>query len=403
MNTLDLLVGRSIWTVDLGTSTPLVAQRGIEPLPLANVSEAVAKSLEYPIRFEAMRRALTPDDRITLVMDDRLPQLSSLLVPILDHLQSARISMENVTILTPDSGMEQDWINDLPDAFQDVRTEIHDPTNRQRLAYLASTKEGRRLYLNRTLVESDQIILLTGRRYDAMLGYSGAESLIFPTFAEVEVTASIPGTKSYDNLGWDSAPLRKEATEVAWLVGTPFLVQVIEGFGDTISSVVSGLLGTSSDGINELNRRWHLEFSEPADMVIATISGNSSRRDSSDIAQALFSASRVVRPGGKIVLLSEVEIQLDEGLELIRKCESPEEAFDQLRQQNPSGRKEAYQWTTAADHAHLYIAADIHPEIIEELFATPIQKAGEVNRLLESSQKVAIIPDAHKSLANLLK
>ena len=55
-------------------------------------------------------------------------------------------------------------IDELPDEFQDVRTEIHDPGKREALAYLATTRRGRRIYLNRTVVDADQSIVVAGCR-----------------------------------------------------------------------------------------------------------------------------------------------------------------------------------------------------------------------------------------------
>ena len=39
---------------------------------------------------------------------------------------------------------------------------------------------GRRLYLNRTLVDADFVVVLSGRDYDPLTGYAGAEAAIFP-------------------------------------------------------------------------------------------------------------------------------------------------------------------------------------------------------------------------------
>ena len=50
-----------------------------------------------------------------------------------------------VTVLTP-PGSSQEWIDELPDEFADVTAETHDPADKARLAYLASTKAGRRVW-----------------------------------------------------------------------------------------------------------------------------------------------------------------------------------------------------------------------------------------------------------------
>ena len=150
------------------------------PAALADPAAAVRAALEQPHAFPALRRALTPDDHVTIVVDEELPHLAQLLVPLLEHIHSAGVAPESMTLLCAPSGSRQAWIEDLPDDFQDVHVEMSDPDDRRRMAYVATTHKGKRLYLNRTLVESDQIVVLSGRRYDPLLGYGGAEGALYP-------------------------------------------------------------------------------------------------------------------------------------------------------------------------------------------------------------------------------
>lgn len=398
MAVVEIPVGTTSWKVE--TEATLVnLSRSEEPTPLVNVSEAVRDSLEAPIRFEPMRRALTPDDHIVLVVDDRLPRLAELIPPILDHLRSARISMDSVTLLTPSPGANQGWIDDLPDEYQDVRTEIHDPKNPQRLAYLATTKGGRRLYLNRTLIDADQIVVLTGRGYDPLFGYSGAEAFLLQNFSNSETLDSFGKQLTLDVPDEHPFTAREEATEVAWLLGTLFLIQVIEGRRDSIAAVVSGLLDSTSDGDRKLDDLWRVKINEPVGAVVATLTGESSSLTFEDLARAAAAASRIVDAGGKIILLSEVEVQLDEASETLRRFEEPYEALKGLRQSKAANPSAAFQWASAAEHAKLYLAANLHWEVTEELFATPIQKPAEVTRLLEGVSRFALLVDAHKTMA----
>ena len=74
-----------------------------------------------------------------------------------------------------------------------MRTEIHDPADRRKLAYLATTGAGRRVYLNRTLVDADFVIVLSGRDYDPLTGYAGAEVAVFPALSDEETRDVVRG------------------------------------------------------------------------------------------------------------------------------------------------------------------------------------------------------------------
>ena len=130
---IELLVGQTPWTLNVPDDRRVELHRAAVAPPTASPAELTRAALEHPFEFEAMRRALTPDDRVTVVLDTTLPHVTEMLGEVLAHLQSAGVRPGAVTILTP-PGAPQGWIDDLPDEFADVRTEIHDPTDRNKLA-----------------------------------------------------------------------------------------------------------------------------------------------------------------------------------------------------------------------------------------------------------------------------
>src|SRR6266481_3461453 len=89
------------------------------PLPLADPAGAVRAALEEPFGFPPLRRALTPGDHVTVIIDEDLPQLARLLTPLLEHILKAGVAVEAVTLLCPPSASRQAWLEELPDEFQD--------------------------------------------------------------------------------------------------------------------------------------------------------------------------------------------------------------------------------------------------------------------------------------------
>src|SRR5262249_40488326 len=233
--------------------------------PLGDVAGAVRAALETPLGFPALRRALTPDDHVTIVVDEHLPHLPELLTPILEHIGQGGVTPDAVTLLCAPPASSQAWLDDLPEAFQEVRVEVHDPSDRRKLSYLATTGKGRRIYVNRTVVDADQVIVLSGRGYDPLLGYSGAAGALYPALSDAHTRQELTGQLSMAAPDTRSWPVLKEATEVAWLLGAPFMVQVIEGAGEDIAHVLGGLADTGEEGERLLNARWQVEVDRPAD------------------------------------------------------------------------------------------------------------------------------------------
>lgn len=398
---LELQVGLSTRTVLVPTEKAVPLHRApVPPLPTANPRELVRAALEAPVGFEPLRRALTPDDHITVVLDPDLPHAADLLAGVLDHLGTAGIGPAAVTVLTT-PGSRQDWIDELADEYADVRAETHDPADKAKLAYLASTRAGRRVYLNRTLVEGDFIVLLTGRRYDPVSGYAGAESAVFPALAEEEVQAGLKGQLSSEPPTAEPWEPRAEAAEIAWLLGTPFLVQVIEGTDDSVQDVVAGLLDSGAEGIRRQDNRWRGSVADQPGTVIASISGDPSRQTFLDLAKAAACAARVVRKGGRVAILTEAAPALGEGAELLRTLDSPKGAYKRLAAARPDDWAAAYLWAFAAKQASLFLESGYPDEVAEELFTTPIHTVAEVQRLVDAADSVLVVPDAHKSMVTV--
>jgi nickel-dependent lactate racemase len=375
-----------------------------EPRPpeaLADPATAVRAALEGPYAFPALRCALTPDDHVAIVLDEDLPHLAELLVPLLEHIHSAGVAPECMTLLCPPSSSRQAWIDDLPDEFQDVQVEVCDHDDRRRMAYLATNQHGKRLYLNRTLVESDQIVVLSGRRYDPLLGYSGAEGSLYPALSDRETRRQM---SQRVNLGVPEAspwPARRAATETAWLLGAPFFVQVIESAGDGVASVVAGTAESSREGQRLLDASWRRSVPRPVDLVIAGISGDPSRHTFADLAAALACAARVVQPGGRIALLSQAEPVLGSEVDLLRGADEPREVLQRLHKQQAVEMAPVLRWAAAAVQAHINLLCGLPDDCVEELFATPLHEAREVQRLIDAGGSCLFLPDAHKMLAVL--
>jgi nickel-dependent lactate racemase len=369
------------------------------PVALEDPAAAVRAALEAPHGFPALRRALTPDDHIAIVLDEELPHLAELLVPLLEHIQSAGVAPESMTLLCAPSASRQAWIEDLPDDFQDVHVEISDPDDRRRMAYLATTHKGKRLYLNRTLVESDQIVVLSGRRYDPLLGYSGAEGSLYPVLSDRETQQEMSQRVHLGAPEVTPWPAQRDATETAWLLGAPFFVQVIESAGDGVAQVVAGTTEASREGQRLLDVNWRRSVPRPADLVIASVSGDPSRHTFGVLAAALACAGRVVQPGGRIALLSQAAPGLGSDVDLLRGTDDPREILKQLHHRQTIELVPVLRWAAAAAQARLNLLSGLPDDSVEELFATPLHAAREVQRLIDAGGSCLFLPDAHKMLA----
>ena len=81
------------------TADPARVVRRNGPPPLADPSAAVGAALRAPHEFPPLSAALTADDHVALVVDERLPGLADLLTPVLEALADVGVEPANVTLL----------------------------------------------------------------------------------------------------------------------------------------------------------------------------------------------------------------------------------------------------------------------------------------------------------------
>jgi nickel-dependent lactate racemase len=396
---IGVTYGRERWEYEIAAENLLSGPPDVAPA-LADPAAAVRTALEQPFGFPALRRALTPDDHLVLVVDETLSHLGAAVGAILEHVTAAGVPPENVTLLcAPSPGSRQEWIDDLPEAFQDARLEIHHPDDHKLLSYLATTKAGKRLYLNRTLVDADQIIVLSARRYDPLLGIGGAAGAIYPAMGDAATRDAMKDRISLAPPDAASWPTRSEAIETAWLLGQPFFVQIIESSGGDWTNVVAGADEASGEAERLLDSRWRRAVGRLADIVIAGIGGDPERQTFADLSAAAYAAARVVREDGRIVVLTQANPEFGPDAAFLAEAGDPQAALKRLHQEPSLAMIPARQWAEAASRARIYLLSRWPDDRVEELFATPLQNAGQAQRLIEGGGTCVVLEDAHKTMA----
>ncbi len=391
------------WDIEIPDPNVVRTQRDSEAPAIADVAAAVRQALESPYHFPALRLALTPDDHVAIAVDEHLPRLPELLVPLLEHISSAGVSAEAITLVCQAPSTGQAWAMDLPDEYQDMHIEVHQPAERRKLSYLAATRQGRRIYLNKSAVDADQLILLTGRNYDPQLGVAGAETALFPSLSDEATVREFAGKFAPANDTTEATAIRKEAVEVAWLLGAPFLVQIIEGTNGEIVHVLAGTIDSSAEGQRLLDARWRMSVDRSADVVVAGISDDPERQTFEELARAFYNASRVVKKGGRVLLLTEAKPVLGRAATLMRQHRDPLAALRILLQEKPPDLLAGFLWTSAAEKAKLHLASRLTDEVVKELFANPVNNTEQAHSLVGPEDTCLVLPDAHRTHAILQK
>lgn len=356
-------------------------------------------ALRRPVDFPSVEQAVIPGDRVTLALDRYTPASASLIAGIWEILSPRGLDPERFVVIQPATRMNSnlpDPRTELPDEIRErVPWVLHDPTQRDRCVYLATTASGERIYLAREVVDADFLIAVGTIAFDPLMGYRGTNSVFYPGLSSADAMLRTHG-QGHLELGPDEVrPLRELVDEIGWLLGNPFSVQVIPAVSQGVSRVLAGVCEpVFAQGKKLLVEQWLVEVDERPDIVIAAIDHESGPHAWEQLGAAVEVARSLVARGGKIVILSDLNVELSQGLELIRSGQSARDAIRPLRKQAPPDLICATQLAAAADWARIYLLSGLSDDVVDELFLTPVSNESEVRRLLNDESRCLFLEAA---------
>jgi hypothetical protein len=343
------------------------------PAPVPDTAATVRQALEAPFSFPPLRQAMTPDDIVALVVDESLANLSSIVGPVLEVLGSIGTTQHGLHVVSANGG-DHGWTAGVPAPFAGQAVETHDPNNKAKLAYVASTKAGRRLYFNRTVVEAEQVIVVSARRFQNGQ-IVGGNAALFPALADEAAHGASAA----------------ETREAIWLLGLPFQVQIIESVGDGVASVVAGAEDAIREAERLLTQSWRLALPRRADTAVVTLTGDPARHTWDQLARTAACGADVVQPGGRVVVLAGGSATPGPEFDALRKADGPEAIPGAME-------GAARDWARAVNHARISLLTEHGPALIEEMFATPLSGLEQVQRLVARSGDCVVIEDANRFL-----
>jgi hypothetical protein len=366
---------------------------------------AVGHALEDPRDFPPLRQMIVPGDRVTIALDPEIPEARAVLDVLVGNMGRAGVEPEGVTVLAATGG---------PPGWQDMAPigapiAVHDPDDRAGIAYLASTREGRRVYLNRLLTDADVVVPVGLLRHDAEVGYRGPWSLLFPGLSDR------PTLHSYrDGAVGDSSHRHRrreawleESSEVGWLLGAQFSVGIVPGASGLLEVVAGRDAAVREAGIASIERHWTMEAPSRAEVVIAGVGGPGSSASLDDLAAALETARGLVQHGGKIVVLSrtrpgEGPRPIGPALQRLMAADGPREALASLRGlEDHDDYSIARRIAVASDWADLFVCSALDAEFVEGLGIAPLEHPEQARRLASNAGSVTFVSRAEFTRAEV--
>jgi len=377
------------------------APRGV---PVTNVRETMAAALAAPWQFPPLSRAVTPDDRIVLALDEGLPAVAEIVQPIVETLLACAVRPEQITVLQTAADaarLAPDPRGLLPPEIRaQVVLGLHDPFLKTELGYLASTESGRRIYFHRGMLEAEVVLPVARVRPDGVIGWQGGFSGLYPRFSDAEARQWFLGLTSQAPQPEGDLHLREELDEIGWLLGPPFSIQVIPGPDDTALHVLAGEQESLWKRARALaEQAWCFAIPQPVPLVIVGVTGAGSVGSWGDFGRALAAATEIVTEGGAIVICAELganddELPLGPGMQWLASSEHLGPALAQIQQHLPDDAIPALQLGRAQEKAKVYCCSAMEDSVLEDLSITPLHEGKELTRLAAKHSACVVLHHA---------
>ncbi len=359
----------------------------------------LSTALKNPLGLPVLPECVVPGDRVVIVVDPETPNVVDVVTQVWTQFVELNTDEPDVTLLLPASSGgvgSQSIIDDLPvHVRSQLATHIHDPTDENQRRYLASSAGGERLYLSHYLTDADLIISVGTIAFDGVLGYRGTSSAIYPAFSDVEAIRSAKRDCDSVLVPEDKRPLRDLVDEIGWLLATQFTVQIIPDPAGGIDCVFCGATDeTMTAGKRHLNERYRLTLNEEIHLAVVSIPGNSDF-GWRQFGAALATAARIVGDDGRIAVVADLPANIGPGLEMLRRSNSPEDLLQSLSEDPSEDAVEVTQLIHALRTSQVFLFSNLDASFVEDLGILPISTEAELQRAIDSSDSVTVVPCAN--------
>ncbi|HEX5445342.1 MAG TPA: lactate racemase domain-containing protein [Pirellulales bacterium] len=364
---------------------------------------AVQRAVREPLDFPALRQATVPGDRIVLALDRGVPRAAEAIAAVTSYLVEEGSEADHITILqsTSDAMDHDDPRRLLPHDWRDeVALEVHAPDVSGKLALLGSSREGKPVYLNRTLLDADLVVPVGCLRCERSPGYYGRYGGLYPTFSDAKTQQRFRKPAKNESRRNGSAQ-RAEIDEIGWLLGTQFTVQVLPGPRDEWLDVLAGEIRQVFDvGARRCADAWTYEVPRRASLVIASVSGGPGQQTWDNVGRALAAASEAASPGGAIALCTELAAEPGPAVASLANVDDLGGALRRIRRDAESDALPAGALARALEDAKIYLLSRLDESLVEDLGMAVVADAREIARLARRHESCTVLASAqHAAVA----
>lgn len=365
---------------------------------LKDPAAAMRSALAEPLNFPPLSQAVIPGDRVVIAIEADVPQAATIVGAVVESLLGAGIVAKDICILFSAGGpsrLADALLSGLPADLRDqIEVIAHDPAHRDQLSYLAAGDNGEGIYINRRLFDADVVLPIGCVRVEGAPAYFGVGGTLFPTFSDAAALDRFhaPAIESQHD---DVVRRRREAHEVAWLLGVMLTIQIVPAAGGGVLHAIAGNAESVERRATDLCKQaWGFEVPRSAELVVAAIEGGEDQQTWENVGRAVAAAARAVADDGAVAVCTELSSQPGPALEWISRARDLPDALRHIRKQHSADATAAHELAALLQRARVYLLSRLEESIVEELGLAPVGEAADIGRLVRRHRSCILLGNA---------
>jgi lactate racemase len=417
---VKLAYGRTGLWISLPDDIPVTL---IEPRATAGLVDeraAIAAALREPAGSPPLRTLVRPGDSVAIVFSDLTrPMPNDRVLPVLlAELSNAGVSDGQITLVNALGTHRAQTVQELEQMLgqelaRRFRVVQHDARDASNLIGVRANRSGRLVRVNRAYLDASVRILTGFIEPHFFAGFSGGPKAVLPGIAALDAILDNhgPAMIGHPNATWlvtEGNPVWEEMLDVARATRPTFLLNVSLNSMRQITGVFAGdLQAAHRSGVKHVLETATWQASELFDIVITSNSGYPLDLNLYQAVKGMSAASRVVRPGGAIILAAECWDGIPshgEYRRLLWEASSPRDLLDRVLpvaggcQDHWEARVQAQIQCKAA----MYVYADgLSDEDLRRALVVPcrsIERAVAQIRAEKPGATIAVLPDGPQTI-----
>ena len=378
--------------------------------PLRELREAVKQSLREPLRSKPLRRLLSKDKKVCVIVPDetRACPTKEILPPVLEELETC--DPQGLEILIGNGlhrGMSKQEMVELlgEEVVREYNVTNHTAADERQLVDLGmKTSYGTPAIVNRVAAKSDHLVGIGLVEPHFFAGFSGGRKTVLPAVAGEE---AIFNNHSYKMVGHpkasygilDGNPIHQDMVEFMKFVNLSFILNVtINNKRETTQVFAGDPIEAHRQAVNFLTHHVNVKLRGYADIVIVSNGGYPLDRDLYQSVKGIATAKEVVEEKGVIIMVAECRDGLGghEEFRRLMEANSPRDVLKEIRENEPiPDQWQAQILASILEKANVIIVTDgVKGHVLREMkmeHATSLEEALDFARKRVSTKKPRIV------------